>query len=435
VVPEGLVRMRKGASYFGIFMILLVSLFPIISSEPFSFSNSDIQTGLECIPLNLISNDSKGVNLTWASRMQLIPQLLENDSKAVGDHVELNATFTQTQNVTECNLNIWNIQANVNTTVSCLGSSISFDTYYLDSSNQTYSILVNGTTNTNDSILVRWENVSICNFFAPEPTAFNPTTDDDIVFNITWTCEERNLIDANYYDVWLSNNDGVSYMLVMRNLTQTWYIWNSTGWFEGIYIARIRAYSVDYSSSECRLDDPPSSYWPGDFGDAFTCSFPAGDNHPHIPSNYFILDTEIFASTSYYFGSTENIITVHLKFDYYLPSSVRYYVYDDGNYWLTGEFRPQLYSENFTINIDGLPIGTHVISILITEYSTSRNHTITINVTEPIASSTDITTNPQDWSSLIQVLAFGVSIGSVAIIAVVLILTIRLRRNRVIEYE
>lgn len=422
--------MRMKIVFHGVILVLLVSIFPLFSPVPFLISDSQILDTDEHAPIYSLSEGNSEANLTWTSRTQIVPQLLENESIAAGDHVVLNATFPQTQNVTECKLKIWNNQGNVNTTVSCLGLSISLDTYYLDRSNQTYNILVIGNTSTNDSILARWENVSICNFFAPKPTAFYPITDDNIVFNITWTCEERNLNDANYYDVWLSNNDGTSYMLVMRNLTQTWYIWNSTGWFEGIYIARIRAYSVDYSSSECRLNDPPSSYWPGDFGDATTLSFDGGTHCLACPHGYFWLDVEISTNSSYYFGSTGNIITVLLTFAWFYPPRIEYSVTDNGIAWIQDEFQLQSYSDNYSINIDGLSVGYHTLLVGIVGYSSTHYHTCTINVTEPISSST----NPQDWSSLIQALALGVSIGSVTIITVVIILSLRLRRNRAVEY-
>ena len=434
MVPEGLVRMRKGATYFGMVLIVLVSLFPIIFSEPLSFNNCDAQTELERLPLNSISDDSNEVNLTWTSRTQQVPQHIENWSVAVGDHVVLNVTFSQNQNVTECKLNIWNIQAGVNTTVSCVGSSIALDTYYLDSSNQTYSILVTGTTSTDDSIIVIWENVSICNFFAPEPYVFYPTEYDDLVFNITWNCEDRNLDDVNYYSIWLSLDGGVTFVLLGQNLTQLWFCWDSSTWLMGEYIVLIRAYSVDYSSSDCRVDEPPSSYWPGDYSDITTYPFDGGGvGSGHLgPLPSFSISTN---RSTYEFGSTNNSIIV--VFHFYArppPPGIEYSVTDNGSLWLQGLYVPESSYGSFAINIDGLSVGTHDLSIGFS-YGTSNPQSLTIVVTNSTSLNTTTTETPQDWNQLlIQALVVGVSIGSTGVIAAVIILSNRLRRKQVVAY-
>lgn len=422
--------MRKKSSYFGLVAILLVSLFPIISSEPFSFNNCDAPIELERVFFNSISDDSNEVNLTWTSRTQQVPQLIENLSIAVGDHVILNATFPQTQNVTDCKLKIWNIQDDVNTTVSCVGSSIALDTYYLASSNQTYSILVTGTTSTDDSIINIWENVSICNFFAPEPSAFFPQTDDDIVFNFTWNCEDQNLDDVNYYSLWLSFDSGVSFMLLERNLTQTWFVWDSYGHLPREYIAMVRAYSVDYSSSECSVDDPPSSYWPGDYSNTISSFW--GGYAPTGPIPSYSIGTN---SSTYEFGTTNNVITVVFSFSPFRPPlSIEYSVSDNGSLWVQGVYVPESSEGSFTINIDGLSIGTHDLSIRL-PFGTINPQSLMIVVTTPAPSNTTTTTtgSPLNWP-LIQALAVGVSIGSVAIITIVIILSVRLKRNQVVEY-
>ena len=424
--------MRMKIAFHGVILVLLVSLFSLFSSVPFLISDSQIFDTDEHAPIYSLSEGNSEANLTWTSRTQQVPQLLENESIAVGDHVVLNATFTHTQNVTECKLYIWNIQASVNTTVSCAGSSVALDTYYLDRSNQTYSIMVNGTTSTNDSVIIIWENVSICNFFAPEPIAFSTIEYDDHVFNISWNCEDQNLDDVNYFSLWLSRDGGVSSVLLEQNLTQTWFVWDSSTWLEAEYIAMIRAYSVDYSSSECRLDNPPTSYWPGDYSDITTHPINGGGVGMGGPIPSFSINTN---ALSYEFGSTGNLISVHLS--YYnrpLPLSIVYSVTDNGTLWIQGEYVLESSEESFTINIDGLSIGTHDLSIAIDYFGPYDREYLTVVVTTPTSSNTTTTATPQDWSSFVQALAVGVSIGSVAIITIVIILSIRLRRNRVVEY-
>ena len=540
--------MRRRASYFGIFVILLVSLFPIISSIYFSFDNSDAQTELEPVPLNFVSDDSSGVNLTWTSRTQQIPQLLENDSKAVGDHVVLNATFPSNENITQCKMHIWdrfffatsrplvptslngsfemfidpvqcdwvtiqgfeigdlvNITGNFTNSncdfyawdasvnpleytrsnnllnmesydkpehdsfiwssendtmkLACYnfdntsignwsvyievgnhlteieeGSSIEIDTYYFINMNQTYSIKVTGYTDLNESFETYWENVEICNFFEPAlPAVISIYTSDDIVFNITWICEDQNQDDVNYYSLWLSRDGGVTHVLLRQNLTQTWFGWNSSNWLEADYIARVRAYSVDYTSGECQLDDPPSSYWPGDYSDAISFPFLGGGVGMGGPIPYFSINTN---ALSYEFGSTGNMISVHLSYYNRPPSlSIVYSVTDNGTLWIQEEYVLESSEESFTINIDGLSIGTHDLSIAIDFFGPYDREYLTVIVTTPTSSNTTTTETPQDWNQLlIQALVVGVSIGCIGVIAAVIILSNRLRRNQVVEY-
>ncbi len=420
--------MRIRIPFHGVILVLLVSLFPLISPVPFLIPDSQMLVTNERVPLFSLADDNSEANLTWTSRTQQVPQLLENESIAVGDHVVLNATFLQTQNVTECRLNIWNTQASVNTTVSCAGSSIVLDTYYLNRCNQTYNILVNGTTSTNDSIIIVWENVSICNFFAPKPIAFSPIEYEDLVYNISWNCVDQNQDDVNYFSIWLSRDGGVTFVLLEQNLTQTWFVWDSSTWITGEYIAMIRAYSVDFSSIECRVDDPPSSYWPGDYSDITTYPFDGGGvGSGPLPS--FSISTN---RSTYEFDSTSNTIIV--VFHFYArppPPSITYSVTDNGSLWFQGLYVPESSYGSFAINIDGLSVGTHDLSIGFS-YGLNNPQSLTIVVTSPTSSNTTTGTT-LNWP-LIQAMAVGVSIGSVAIIAVVIILTIRLRRNRAVEY-
>ncbi|MCK4567183.1 MAG: hypothetical protein KAU48_07730, partial [Candidatus Thorarchaeota archaeon] len=187
-----------------------------------------------------------------------------------------------------------------------------------------------------------------------------------------------------------------------------------------------------YSSSECRLDNPPTSYWPGDYSDITTHPINGGGVGMGGPIPSFSINTN---ALSYEFGSTGNLISVHLS--YYnrpLPLSIVYSVTDNGTLWIQGEYVLESSEESFTINIDGLSIGTHDLSIAIDYFGPYDREYLTVVVTTPTSSNTTTTATPQDWSSFVQALAVGVSIGSVAIITIVIILSIRLRRNRVVEY-
>lgn len=317
---------------------------------------------------------------------------------------------------------------------SITGNSLVLDTYWLDSHNDTYEITVAAVTDLNESFAFKFENITISNFFAPQfvSTHIYQFSSDDLTFNISWSCSDSNSDDANYYSVWLSNNDGISYMRFDYNLSQTWILWNSSGWLPDIYFVRIRAYSVDATSPDCTFEDPPYSYWPGDYADTFPPPINAGDAYSH-PPGYYTLDIDLAANSSYFFGSSGNILTATLTFDYSLPFSVDYYVLDNGSSWIQGEYQPYSYSSMLEINIDGLSIGHHILQITISNFQTT-SQSLTIDVLVP--SSIDTNPTPTGISGILfQVLTIGISIVSLSIIAVVVVLSIRLKRNQVVEYD
>jgi len=163
-------------------------------------------------------------------------------------------------------------------------NTIELDTYYL-LANQTYGIIVDSDTGTNLRYTVNLADVFIGNFFAPEVTVPVPLVTTGHTFNISWSSTDKNADDTTYYSLWLSNNDGVSYMLLAQNLTETTFLWDSSGWLEDSYMVRVRAYSLDFTVPDlCDVSDPPAGYWPGDFGDGFSPSFDAGDVPPPTPT-------------------------------------------------------------------------------------------------------------------------------------------------------
>jgi len=99
--------MRIRIAFHGVILVLLVALFPLISPVPFLIPDSQMLVTKECVPLFSLADDNSEANLTWTSRTQSEPQLLENGSTAVGDHVILNATFPDSFNITHCEMRVW----------------------------------------------------------------------------------------------------------------------------------------------------------------------------------------------------------------------------------------------------------------------------------------------------------------------------------------
>jgi len=414
--------MKIRSASFTVIVILWMILLPAVNAVSFYDGGVIVNDN----HTSLLSDEVTGINITWTSRTQEIPQFVEDNSNAVGDHVVVIGTFPHAFNITQCELTIWNPKTGINEMVISLGSTISYDTYYLDRTNQTYNIKLNGTTAVNDFVIALRENVTICNFFTPNITVNYPIEIDSNIVNLTWFCNDKNEDDENYYSLWLSRDSGVTFVLLMQNITQTWFLWDASNWILANYIVRIRAYSVDMTSENNRLDDPPMSYWPGDSSEAFSGPVAVG-SHSDPPSSFQIYTTWL----TYEFGSTNNTIKV-----YYTiygspppPTEIEFSVTDNTTLWIKKVFHPN--ASSFTINIDGLSVGTHELSISLSYFGPYDREHLTVVVT---ASNTVPTSSLQDWNPFMQSLAIGISLGSITIIAIVIILSLRLKRNPIVEY-
>lgn len=361
-------------------------------------------------------------SITWTCRTQSEPQLVENNSIVAGDHIIINATFPEIYNIINCTLHIWN---GINYNVSSNETSVTVDTYYLYNQNQSYNILAKGISNTNVTTIIFRENVSVCNFFAPVVTVYPPVVDQENnrIFNITWSSSDLNADDMNYYQVWIST-DWVSYMLIANNITNTWYVWDSSGWLEGEYVVRIRAYSLDFTSELCSVDAPPTSYWPGDFSDGFY--YPL---YTDVPT--YTVTISYPADTSYYYGTTGNNVSLTLVFNSMVPSSLEYDVTNNGTPWFSGNLHPTQHTDLYVFNIDGLPIGIHIISIIFHPYFGDIIRTFTVTVSESTTSQTT-TQSSTNTGSLIFFMTIGISIMTAGVIISKVFFTSRKTKNALV---
>ncbi len=307
------------------------------------------------------------------------------------------------------------------------GNSISLDTYWLDNNNDTYEITAIGYAESNYSFILKLENITLCNFFSQILFDINVSTFGDDSVNITWQCHDSNLDEVHYYNLWLSNDDGYSYVLLATNFTNSWFVWNYTGWLQQEYVVRIRAYSADLSlESPCTLDNPPESYWPGDMSELVSHSFEAGTTHTYIPSNIYVDDVE---DILYVLDSEGNSIAFHISLTPFNPVSISYDVYDNSTLWFYGSFTANTSSFEFSLNFDGLDLGSHDIQIRFDNgfdyiYSEFR---IIVYQSTTTTTTKQTTLNVPDIDNLFHFLLIGISVGSSVVIVAVVILTIRLR--------
>ena len=316
------------------------------------------------------------------------------------------------------------------------GNTVEYDSYGL-LENKTFSILVYGRTGTNTQYSIEITDVFIGNFFAPVVTVYTPTPvvgDEARTFDVSWSVDDRNANDVHYYSLWLSADDGFSYMLIAQNLTETTYRWNSTGWLMDIYSFRVRAYSLDFTLGDPYPDvsDPVSGYWPGDFADGFSSAFLAGEVNPTdtIPPTI-----NSPADIEYVETTTGNIITwtpYDLNPAFYFISMNEYVV--QSGLWNSS-------SDIITLSVDGLTVGLYNFVIIVYDQSgniavdsvlvsvvaltiTSSTPTSTTSTTATISNSTTTSTIPT-LVALSSVIVAMISIGSIVIIFVVIILILK----------
>ena len=300
------------------------------------------------------------------------------------------------------------------------GDTVSYDTYDLNQ-NVTTDIVYLGISAA--LILEKtafYPNMSLNNYFSPNVTQFPPIDLGNNQFNFTWISEDRNHDDTNYYSVWLSSDGGFTYMMLAGNLSESYYLWDSTGYLErDDYLVKIRAYSLDFTNPElCGLDNPPGSYWPGDFSDSNLFVISAGDVGHGLPPGSYEINIYSPDNLTYIEHSIGNNLTWDISIDGSpLVYSIEFIVYHNGEQWLLDRFYPYTESE-ITVSVDGLSQGIHRFTLVMDDVVSD-----TVFVSVVASESSD------NWAQILHYGAIGVSIGSSFIILYVIVLTIRLKKT------
>ncbi|MHA2144548.1 MAG: hypothetical protein ACXAB0_03780 [Candidatus Thorarchaeota archaeon] len=294
-------------------------------------------------------------------------------------------------------------------------AEVVFDTYNL-SGNAIVNMTLSAWSET-DTFVIKFVDVSFQNYFAPLVVVYKPIDLGADQFNITWSTNDLNADDVNYYSVWLSSDRGKTYQLLSQNLTKPFFVWDSSGFLSLDYIVRIRVYSLDLTNAICRVDNPPYSYWPGDFSEAATSPFYAGDvyyGHIHEPYPSVFVTVDSPSDISCIKGSTGNQIIWTLSDN---PSSSIYYVVKkDGNQYQSG------FSENnkIVVSIDDLTVGVYEFEV-----------TVAMTISDSVI--VNVYTIQDD--SILTGLVTGVAAGSATIIVISGVLISRLIRRRKFELE
>jgi hypothetical protein len=160
-----------------------------------------------------------------------------------------------------------------------------YDTYQFER-NVNFTVVLNVWTDTDVTWRLQVGMVRFENFYTPTVTVNDALDLGDDTFNFTWTADDGNAADTLYFSVWVSSDGGDTFQLVIQNITETFYVWDSDGWLIEDYMYMVRVYDCDhtYPLGVGAAIAPPLSYWPGLFADDMSTSFEAGNVIPTTPT-------------------------------------------------------------------------------------------------------------------------------------------------------
>jgi hypothetical protein len=138
------------------------------------------------------------------------------------------------------------------------GMSSAFDTYRFWE-NMTVEVTVIGVTDTLNYSIFLGE-MTFRNYFSPTLGDIS-VSGAGLEKRVWWSCSDRNLQDEHFFEILLSADSGESYQLLRRNLTETQFIWDSTGFIGQSYIFKVRAKDNDPLRNPDALHS--GIFWPG----------------------------------------------------------------------------------------------------------------------------------------------------------------------------
>ena len=153
---------------------------------------------------------------------------------------------------------------------------------YYFGENRTFDLLFHGYIGATEATreLVATEfvpDITVNQFWSPHVTIDSIEKISATDFNISWSSTDASPNDENWYEVAVSLYGSYFFAPIAENLTETYFLWDSSEYTPRTYSLRVRAYSVDLSYRMGPFVNIPEDYFPGDCGEAITESFHAGE--------------------------------------------------------------------------------------------------------------------------------------------------------------
>ncbi len=201
--------------------------------------------------------------------------------------------------------------------------------------------------------------VTVCNLFAPRITDIR-IDGLGALKNVSWTIVDRNAGESHVSEVWLSPDSGVSFYILASNLTESYYLWDSTGYLaRDTYVFRVRTRD---SSDLC--------------GEARSASF----THTQNPGQ------PVHVS----FGQPDNITYVEGSTGHYIPwqpdsiGPFEYEVLRNETHYANGTWSSSVTQTGSYMNVyvDGLAAGVHMFRIAAVSTGYSGEDIVYVTVTQ-----------------------------------------------------
>lgn len=257
----------------------------------------------------------------------------------------------------EGNYTLWIDRRHYYLNASSSGDEVLIDTYSLGNKSNLI-VLTTGYGETGPLYGAAVGGVTVCNLFAPRIISIR-IDGLGVVKNLSWSVVDRNAGESHVSEVWLSSDSGVSFQLLASNLTESYYLWDSTGFFaRDTYLLRVRTRDSSGLYGEARSTSF-SSIPPG--GQPVYVSFGRPDN------------------VTYMEGSTGN----HIPWQPDVVGPFDYEVFRNGTNYANGVWSSSVTQTGayMNVNVDGLNAGVHMFRIVAVSAGYSGEDTVYVTVT------------------------------------------------------
>ncbi|TXT54619.1 MAG: hypothetical protein BAJATHORv1_60116 [Candidatus Thorarchaeota archaeon] len=229
--------------------------------------------------------------------------------------------------------------------------SITYETYYFET-NRTVNLTISYSLDNGSHYLYDFKNITFQNFFSPKITDLQ-ITNNDAVFTFAWSIQDRNAYEFHTSDVFLSSDDGKTFLRISSNLNESEFTFDMTGFLNREYYLKVIV--------------TDSSGLSGEKVDMFSLS---------PPVNPLLLGVEPVEDMVIELGSVGNVITWNLDIEG--NAICQYRIVVDS----VQVIQSTCYDGTIQFNLDSLPVGTHDVNLDVWMSEVRHSDTVVVIVVE-----------------------------------------------------